>query len=147
MVFNASVRWRTILAAALAVSSAWGVAQDAAGFDRTASCVAAMKTRAALFSERYRAGDDTVKAELTSLTEAGYAFIGAAYEAGLRKADADRLLTAAEEAQKNMPAAALENLTTACHAEGAKLLAQANVAERVVVKAAARARINRIRNP
>lgn len=145
--FRSSVRWRTVLAAALAASSAWGVAQDAAGFDRTAACVAAMKTKAAVFSERYRAGDDTVKSELTSLTEAGYAFIGAAYEAGLRKADADRLLTSAEEAQKNMPAAALEKLTNACHAEGANLLAQANVAERVVVKAAARARINRIRNP
>lgn len=146
MIFKSSVRWRTVLAAALCASSSWGVAQDAAGFDRTASCVAAMKTKAAVFSERYRAGDDTVKAELTSLTEAGYAFIGTAYEAGLRKADADRLLTSAEEAQKNMPAAALENLTTTCHAEGANLLAQANVAERVVVKAAARARVNRIRN-
>ncbi len=101
---------RNWMAVALTICSFGAAAQGGGRFDRTASCVAAMKTKAAVFSERLRGGDDTVKSELTSLTEAGYAFIGMAYEAGLRKADADRLLASAEEAQKNMPDEALKAL-------------------------------------
>ena len=100
-----------------------------------------------MLSDRYRSGDDTVKPDLTSLTEAGYAFIGLAYEDGLRKADADRLLAAAEEAQKTLPAATLETLIAGCHSQGQALLSRANAAERAIVKAAARSRVGRIRSP
>lgn len=117
-----------------------------AGFDHTASCVAAMKHKAGALSERYRAGDDSVKPELTSLTEAGFAFIGAAYEAGLRKEDADRRLAQAEEDQKTMPAAELARLTEACRGEGAAILEQSNQLERALVKNAARMRIKRLRD-
>ncbi len=137
---------RSWLAVALTACAFGAAAQGGGRFDRTASCVAAMKAKAAVFSERFRGGDDTVKSELTSLTEAGYAFIGMAYEAGLRKADADRLLASAEEALKSMPDEALKALVSTCHAEGVALLAQANAAERAVVKGAARARVSRIRS-
>ncbi len=141
------ITWNcTWAAVALTLCSFGAAAQGVGRFDRTASCVAAMKAKATVFSERLRSGDDTVKSELTSLTEAGYAFIGKAYEAGLRKADADRLLASAEEAQKSMPDATLKALVSTCHTEGMALLAQANAAERAVVKGAARARVNRIRS-
>ena len=125
-------------------SGSW--AQSEVDFDRTAACVAALKPKAATLAERYRAGDDTVRNELTGLTEAGFALIGVAYEAGLRKEDADRRLELAEEAQKAMPGAKLDELATACHAEGAAVLARANAVERAVVRHAARGRISRIRD-
>lgn len=116
-----------------------------AEFDRTAACVAAMKRKAGGLSERYRAGDDSVKPELMSLTEAGFAFIGTAYEAGLRKESADRRLEQAEEHQKTMPEAELAKLTEACRREGTALLDKSNSLERALVKNAARMRVKRLR--
>ena len=121
-------------------------AQAPGQHEHSAACVAALKTKAAALTELYRGGDDGVKDDLLRYTEAGYAFIGTAYEDGLRKAEADRLLTAAEENQKSMPSAQLETLTAACLAEGSKLLSDANAAERAIVKAAARSRVRRIRD-
>ena len=104
-----------------------------------------MKGSAAVLGDRYRAGDDSVKGELVSLTEAGFAFIGAAYEAGLRKDDADRRLAAAEEHQKTLPAAELQKLVQSCRVEGSEILAKSNVLERALVKNAARRRVDRFR--
>jgi hypothetical protein len=115
-------------------------------FDRTAACVAAMKNKAGVLSDRYRAGDDSVKPELMSLTEAGFAFIGTAYEAGLRKDDADRRLGEAEERQKSMPEPELAKLTEACRREGTALLDKSNAFERALVKNAARMRVKRLRD-
>lgn len=117
-----------------------------AEFDHTASCVAAMKSKAGTLGERYRAGDEAVRPELLSLTEAGFAFIGAAYEAGLRKDDADRRLADAEEQQKALPAAELARLIDACHAEGRTLLDKSNAFERALVRNAARMRVKRMRD-
>lgn len=117
-----------------------------AGFDHTAACVAAMKHQAAALGERYRAGDDAVRPELMSLTEAGFAFIGAAYEAGLRKDDADRRLAQAEQDQKAMPEAELAERSEACRREGAAILEQSNAFERALVRNAARMRVKRLRD-
>lgn len=132
-----------LLVTLVCASGAW--AQPEAAFDRTAACVAAMKARAAALADRYRAGDDNVKSELTSLTEVSFAFIGAAYEAGLRKEEADRRLALAEEAQKSMPRAKLDELVAACRAEGTAILARANAVERALVSKAARVRVSRLR--
>lgn len=117
-----------------------------AAFDHTATCVAAMKVKAGVLSERYRGGDDSVKPELMSLTEAGFAFIGTAYEAGLRKDDADRRLAEAEQRQKSMSEPELAKLTEACRLEGTTLLDKSNAFERALVKNAARMRIKRLRD-
>jgi hypothetical protein len=134
-----------LLAVALCPPKAMAMAKAGAEFDRTAACVAVMKPRLATLADRYRAGDDAVKDELTSLAERSFALVGAAYEAGLRKAEAEQRLAAAEAAQKTAPAATLDRLMTACRAEGATVLANANPVERALVKSAARARIMRLR--
>ena len=137
-------RLAPLLLSALLGSALAAPAPDAA-FDRTATCVAAMKRKANVLSDIYRAGDDSVKGELTSLTEAGFAFIGSAYEAGLRKEEADRRMAAAEERLESIPAAELALLVTACRTEGADILANSNALERALVKNAARTRVNRLR--
>ncbi len=115
-------------------------------FDRAATCVAAMRGKADVLSDRYRAGDDSVKGELVSLTEAGFTFIGSAYEAGLRKDEADRRLAAAEERLKSIPEADLAQLVTDCRGEGSRILADSNALERALVRNAARMRVNRLRD-
>jgi hypothetical protein len=133
-----------LLSWALFGSALAAPAGDAA-FERTAICVAAMKTKAEVLGDKYRAGDDAVKGELTSLTEAGFAFIGSAYESGLRKEEADRRLAAAEEQLKSLPEAETAALVVACRSEGAGILAKSNALERSLVKNAARMRVNRLR--
>lgn len=145
----AATPWRTPLAPFLLwalLGSALAAPGSDAAFDHTATCVAAMKSKAGILGDRYRAGDDTVKGELTSLTEAGFAFIGSAYEAGLRKEEADRRLAEAEERLKSIPEAELAGLVAACQSEGAGILASSNAFERILVRNAARMRVNRLRD-
>ena len=130
----------------LALGAGWARAEPEPSFEHAAACVAAMKPNASALAARYRAGDDAVKGELLRLAEASFAFIGTAYEAGLRKDEADRLAAAAEERQKSLPSAELEKLATACRTEGAALLADANAFERVLVREAAKVRVARIRD-
>jgi hypothetical protein len=64
----------------------------------------------------------------------GIAFVGTAYLRGERdKARAQVLLTEAREAQKALPAEDLAERQNACATEGSKLLASANVIERMLV--------------
>jgi hypothetical protein len=145
-------RWTRVAGAiaGAALCGAWATGATAKpapnpGFDRTATCVAAMKSKASGLSQRYRAGDESVKPELMSLTEAGFAFIGTAYEAGLRKEEADRRLEQAEQRQKSMPEAELATLTETCRREGIVILEKSNSFERALVKNAARMRVKRLR--
>lgn len=117
---------------------------DAAFHRRAASCVAVMKGDVERLVPRFRAGEAALRPDLERLTAQGYAFIGTAYLRGLRKAEADRMLEAAEAEQRLQAPDALRALSSACQAEGAALLANANGLERALVNNRARARVDKL---
>lgn len=135
--------WLTAAAPAYAAGSD----ADAAFFKRAASCVAVLERDATEMAGRYRAGDRSVKPGLIRLTEQGFTFIGKAYLRGLRKPEADGLIDEAKAAQKAMPADALGQLSAGCRAEGAKLYADANGFEQMVVSNRAKARVDKLLAP
>ncbi len=117
---------------------------DAVFFKRAASCVALLERDATEMAGRYKAGERSLKPGLVRLTEQGFTFIGKAYLRGLRKPEADRLIEEATEAQKAMPADALLQLSNGCRAEGAKLYADANGFEQMLVSNRAKARVDKL---
>jgi hypothetical protein len=132
-----------LLLVPLAVQAAPAEA-DAVFFKRAASCVAVLERDATDMAGRYKAGERSLKPGLVRLTEQGFAFVGRAYLRGLRKPEADRLIEEAKEAQKAMPAEALLQLSTGCRAEGAKLYAEANGFEQMIVSNRAKARVDKL---
>ena len=96
---------------------------------------------------QYRSGRTEVEPELVRRVQQGFAFIGTAYLQGVRDAEADRLLKAAEAAQKEMPTAELATRQAACRTEGTRLLEKANAIEREFVTEAARRRVDRMKRP
>ncbi|HEX5686975.1 MAG TPA: hypothetical protein VFY73_23430 [Ideonella sp.] len=120
---------------------------DTVFFKRAASCVAVLERDAAEMAGRYKAGERSVKSGLVRLTEQGFAFVGKAYLRGLRKPEADRLVDEAKATQKTMPAEALLQLSTGCRAEGAKLYADANGFEQMLVSNRAKARVDKLLAP
>jgi len=140
-----------LLAAAFALPLASRAAPlDEAGlarFRHASACVAVMKRDAAALAERYRAGTTSVKPDVVRLTEAGFAFIGTAYKAGLRNPQADQLLDEAEAAQKSQSAASLRQLSADCQVEGAKLLRDSNMFERALVANRVKSRVEKLLAP
>jgi hypothetical protein len=76
------------------------------------------------------AGIPTSRRNWSGAFQQGFAFIGTAYLQGVRDAEADRLLKAAEAAQKEIPVDELTARQAACRSEGARLLENANAIER-----------------
>jgi hypothetical protein len=113
----------------------------------SATCVAALKSRAEPLSQRLRNGDRAAEGPLMPIVTASFAFIGTAYKQGLREAQANELLRKAEEEQAKVPPAELGRVQDACQAEGQQLLAQASFFERQFVLHAARQRMDRLRKP
>ena len=136
-----------ILPAALlgaASADAAATEADTQFFNRAASCVAVLEHDATELANRYKAGERSLKPGLVRLTEQGFAFVGRAYLRGLRKAEADKLIDEAKAAQKLMTADALLQLSTGCRAEGAKLYADANGFEQMIVSNRAKARVDKL---
>ena len=99
-----------------------------------AACVAALEANSDTLVKQVKAGRGDLRSLLQERLQDGVAFIGTAYLRGERdKARAQALLTDAREAQKALPAAELSARQDACAAEGSKLLASANLFERLVV--------------
>jgi len=113
----------------------------------SAECVAALEVEAETMADQYRSGHTDVEAELVRRVQQGFAFIGTAYLQGVRDAEADRLLKAAEAAQKEIPVDELTARQAACRSEGARLLENANVIERAFVMKAAQRRVERLKHP
>ncbi|MDE2503051.1 MAG: hypothetical protein KGL18_08770, partial [Burkholderiales bacterium] len=90
-------------------------------FRHASSCVAVLKRDALALAPRAAAPDAEARARMVTLTEWGFAFIGAAYEQGLRNPRADELLDEAEQAQATQGADALRRLSASCQVEGARL--------------------------
>jgi hypothetical protein len=113
----------------------------------SATCVAALKSRAEPLSQRVRAGDRAAEGPLMPIVTASFAFIGIVYKQGLREAQANELLRKAEQEQATVPPAELVRVQDACQAEGQQLLARASFFERQFVLHAARQRVDRLRRP
>ena len=113
----------------------------------SAECVAALQVEAEAMADQYRRGRTEVEPELVRRVQQGFAFIGTAYLQGVRDAEADRLLKAAEAAQKDIPVAELKARQVACRSEGSRLLEKANALERAFVVKAAKRRVDRMKQP
>ena len=116
-------------------------------YRRASACVAVMKQDVVVLTTRHRAGATAVRPDIQRLTELGFTFVGTAYKRGLRKDQADQMLADAEASQKGQGADTLKKLSTECQAEGARLLAKANVIERALVANRARARVDKLLEP
>lgn len=119
-------------------------AQDLARWQQASACVAVLKADVLVLRDRHWAGTPGLKPEMKRLTEQGFAFIGDAYKQGLREPLADRLLEEAEAAQKRASPESLRALSQSCRADGARLLKQANVLERLLVGNRAEARVDKL---
>jgi hypothetical protein len=119
-------------------------AQDLARWQQASACVAVLKADVLALRDRTWSGTPGLKPEMKRLTEQGFAFIGTAYKQGLREPLADRLLEEAEAAQKRASADSLRALSQGCRADGARLLKQANVLERLLVGNRAEARVDKL---
>lgn len=130
-----------LLAAAAIAAAAEPTPQHAA------TCVAALESEAASMAQQVRSGQSEIEPELLRRVQQGFAFIGSAYKQGLRGEEADRLLKEAEQAQQSLPPAELAARQAACRAEGAQLLAHANIIERAFVERAAQRRVDKLKRP
>ena len=116
-------------------------APDEAFFRRASACAAVLKRDVLGMRARFQGGEHQLRAQMLQLTEQSFAFIGTAYKRGLRNPRADQLLDEAEAAQQRQSPAALRRLSSECQAEGGRLMAEANVIERALVRNRARARL------
>jgi hypothetical protein len=138
--------WMLTLGTALA----WATparADDAAALARhrhASVCVAVLKRDALALRDSAAAGDAGKRAEMVSLTEIGFAFVGTAYKDGLRKPLADQLLDEAEATQRHQSEQALGQLAASCRTEGAQLLDDASFLERLLVRNRAAARVDKL---
>lgn len=117
---------------------------DLARWQQASACVAVLKADVLVLRDKTWSGTPGLKPEMKRLTEQGFAFIGTAYKQGLRAPLADRLLEEAEAAQKRASAESLRALSQSCRADGARLLKQANVLERMLVGNRAEARVDKL---
>ena len=115
--------------------------------EHSAACVAALESEAEQLAERFRQGQQELEPVLVERVQQGFAFIGTAWKQGLRDEEANKLLKAAEEAQKSLSAQELAERQAACRLEGATLLARANMVERAFVQRAAQRRVDKLKHP
>ena len=110
-----------------------------------AQCVAALQVNTQSLAAQVKAGKEEFKPLLLARLEAGTAFIGDAYLHGDQdEARARALANDALEAQKSLTDAQLAARQVACATEGAKLLADGNGLERLVVKRLAKKRMDKL---
>jgi hypothetical protein len=132
------------LSAAVALCSLSGTVIAApAPAPHAAACVAALKAQEASLLETLKAGAD-VQPELLKVVRSGFAIIGKQYLAGLREAEARRLLKAAEESFRALPAKAATTRQSECLREGDALYERASPFERSLITTAAQRRIKRM---
>lgn len=109
-----------------------------------AACVAVLKKEVNALLPDYEKSPAATRARIQQLTEEGFAFIGTAYQQGLRQGKADQLLNEAEQKLSQESPEKLQKLSLECQKEGATLLAQASFWERGLVVNRARKRVDRL---
>jgi hypothetical protein len=113
--------------------------------EHSALCVQALKLRADALGDRLDPGQPEVEAQLQTLLERGFAFIGSAYLQGLDRAQGDALLAKASQQLQRLPEAQLARRQAECEAEGARLLQEAGpFAQNLATRSAAK-RIERVK--
>ncbi|MEJ7136869.1 hypothetical protein [Amphibiibacter pelophylacis] len=133
-----------------ALAQAATAAEDAAqakAWQHTAQCAAVMKREAVAQATRYKAGETALMPGMVTLAEDSFALLGTAYKQGLRKAEADRLLAAAEAELPGISADTQRQTLAACRSEGRALFKDANFVERALVSNRARARVEKLVQP
>ncbi len=112
---------------------------------RAAQCVAALEASADDLARQVKAGKEGARKPLLDRLTFGAAFVGDTYLHGAaNEAEARALVDQAAAAQRSLAPAELAARQAACAAEGARLLADANVLERAVVKRLARKRMDKL---
>ena len=136
-----------VLSAALVLCAAASTASAApASAAHAAACVAALKAHEGGLAESLKAGG-AVAGELLNVVRSGIAIIGTQYLAGLREAEARRLLQTAEEEFQALPPATAAERQAECLREGQALYEHASPLERSIITSAAQRRIRRITAP
>ncbi len=110
-----------------------------------ADCVAALKANEGRLADTLKAGAP-VAGELLTVVRSGIAIIGTQYLAGLREAEARRLLEAAEKDFQALPRPSAEARQAQCLQEGQALYRNASPIERGLITSAARRRIRRLQS-
>jgi hypothetical protein len=108
-----------------------------------AACVAALKANETGLAATLKAGAP-VEPELLKVVRSGIAIIGTQYLAGLREAEARRLLEAAEKDFQALPRSTAEARQAECLQEGQALYKNASPFERKLITGAAQRRIKRL---
>ena len=135
------------LLAAVTCLNAWaGPAQAPTPHELyTARCVAALDVNANELAAQVKAGKAELRPLLLARLRAGGAFVGESFLQGERdESRARSLLHQAEEAQKALPKAELAARQLQCAREGEKILADADVVSRSVVKRLAERRMKKL---
>ena len=133
-----------VLSAALAGVSLAGAALAApAAAPHAAACVAALKANESGLAATLKAGAP-VEFELMTVVRSGIAIIGTQYLAGLREAEARRLLEVAERDFESLPRSTAEARQAQCLQEGEALYKNASPFEKSLITNAAQRRIKRL---
>lgn len=110
-----------------------------------AACVAALKGQEASLAATLKAGA-AVEPELLRVVRSGFAIIGRQYLAGLREAEARRLLESAEQDFKALSPDLRRLRQARCLVEGEKIYAESSALERGFITTAAKRRIQRMKS-
>ena len=127
----------------LGLSAAATAAPASAG--RAAACVAALKGQEASLTATLKAGAP-VESELLRVVRSGFAFIGRQYLAGLREAEARKLLDSAEQDFRALPPDSRKLRQAQCLQEGERLYAESSAIERSLISSAAQRRVQRMKS-
>ena len=127
----------------LGVAGVASAAPPAAG--HAAACVAALKGQEATLAATLKSGA-AVEPELLRVVRSGFAIIGRQYLAGLREAEARRLLESAEQDFMALPPDARKLRQARCLMEGERIYAEASALERGFISSAAQRRVKRMKS-
>ena len=134
---------RPVAALLLSLGSVASAAPATAG--HAAACVAALKGQEASLAATLKSGA-AVEPELLRVVRSGFAIIGRQYLAGLREAEARRLLESAEQDFMALPPDTRKFRQARCLAEGERIYAESSALERGFITTAAQRRIKRMRS-
>ena len=131
---STSLAWVSLAGAALAAP---------AEAPHAAACVAALKANESGLAATLRAGAP-VESELLTVVRSGIAIIGNQYLAGLREAEARRLLETAEKDFEALPRSTAVARQAQCLHEGQTIYKNASSFEKSLITNAAQRRIKRL---
>jgi hypothetical protein len=134
-----------LVATLLALAAPARAAEPSPQDQRSAQCVAALEVSADELVRQVKAGTEAARKPLLERLTHGAAFVGDTYLHGNADEDQARaLVKQAREDQRSLSPAELEARQASCATEGARLLAEANVLQRAVVKRLARRRMDKL---